>query len=308
VQVYFSFIQPYNLMDRTLKLRDFVSDKILKYLIIGILALICACFEAGAQIKVMSFNIRYDNNGDGINQWSNRKEHVSELVRYHGAEIVGMQEVLINQLRDVHAALPEMAWIGRGRDDGKEAGEFSPVLYNKNRFTLLKTETFWLSDSSSKVGFGWDAVCRRVVTYGLFKDKKSGKEFYFFNTHFDHRGQVARRESAKLVLKKIAEIAGKKPVILTGDFNARPDSEPIRILVDEQNPNRLTDSEKITKSPHYGPFSTVNGFKAEAPDVHIDYIFVKNGLSCLKHATHTETWEGRFPSDHFPVSATLVLP
>lgn len=274
-----------------------------------LLNLLLITLGASAQIKVMTFNIRYDTSNDGINQWSNRKDRVAELIKYNESDFIGMQEALINQIKDLQERLPNHKWIGVGRDDGKEEGEFSPIFYNKNKFALLKSNTFWLSDSCDKVGFGWDAACRRVVTYGLFKEIKTGKNFYVFNTHFDHKGQVARRESAKLVLRKIQEIAGKKASILTGDFNATPEDEPIKILVDETNPNKLIDSDKISKMPHFGPYGTFNGFKGEEnPKSHIDYIFVKNGVKCLKHATHSDAWEGLYPSDHFPVSATLVIP
>ncbi len=259
------------------------------------------------EIQVMTFNIRMDTKSDGINQWSNRSKHCAELIQYHQADFIGMQEAFIHQIKDLAKDLPAYAWFGKGRDDGKESGEFSPLFYNTKKFRLIREKTFWLSDSCDKVGFGWDAACRRVVTWGEFQAKSSGKKFYVFNTHFDHLGKIARRESAKLVLQKIAEIAGKSPVIMTGDFNATPDDEPIQILVNPANPNRLIDAEKISEKGHYGPFSTFNAFQKEQEGKHIDYIFVKNGPKCILHSTHTETWENRFPSDHFPVSAILEL-
>lgn len=146
------------------------------------------------------------------------------------------------------------------------------------------------------------------MTWGQFQEIKSGKKFYVFNTHFDHLGKIARRESAKLVLRKVAEIAGKSPAVITGDFNATPDDEPIQILVDPTNPNKLTDAETISKNGHYGPYSSFNGFKKEQEGRHIDYIFVKNGVRVNQHATHSETWENRYPTDHFPVSAVVELP
>jgi endonuclease/exonuclease/phosphatase family metal-dependent hydrolase len=147
-----------------------------------------------------------------------------------------------------------------------------------------------------------------VVTWGQFQELKSGKKFFVFNTHFDHLGKVARRESAKLVLAKIKEIAQNSPVILLGDFNASPDDEPIQILVAKQEPERLTNSQNISQKGHYGPKNSFNGFKAEKENSQIDYIFVKNGVKCLQHSTHSETWNNRYPSDHFPVSASLTLP
>ena len=263
---------------------------------------------ASAQLKAMTFNVRLDTDSDGLNQWKYRAKHCGELIRYHEADIVGLQEAYLHQITDLEKELPDFGWFGKGRDDGKAEGEFSALMYRKSKFKLLKESTFWLSDSCDKVGFGWDAACRRVVTWGHFQEIKTGKKFYVFNTHFDHLGKVARRESAKLVLRKITEIAGKSPAILTGDFNATPDDEPIQILVDQKNPERVIDAEKISKNGHYGPYSSFNGFVKEQDGRHIDYIFVKNGPSVLQHATHSETWENKYPTDHFPVSAVVRIP
>lgn len=260
------------------------------------------------QIKAMTFNIRMDTPSDGVNQWKFRTKNCAALIKYHQADFIGMQEAFIHQIKDIAVELPDYHWFGKGRDDGKELGEFSPLFFNKTKFTLLKEKTFWLSDSCEKVGFGWDAACRRVVTWGHFKENKTGKKFYVFNTHFDHLGKIARRESAKLVLMKINEIAGKSPVILTGDFNATPEDEPIRIILNPEDKNKLIDAEKISKNGHYGPYGTFNAFKSEQIGKHIDYIFVKNGITSSQHTTHSESWESKFPSDHFPVSAVLHLP
>jgi dephospho-CoA kinase len=260
------------------------------------------------QIKAMTFNIRMDTESDGVNQWKNRIKSCGDLIQYHQADIIGMQEAFFHQITDIQKELPKHLWFGKGRDDGKEAGEFSPIFYHKEKFKLLQQKTFWLSDSCEKVGFGWDAACRRVVTWGQFQELKSGKKFFVFNTHFDHLGKVARRESAKLVLAKIKEIAQNSPVILLGDFNASPEDEPIQILVAKQEPEKLTNSQNISQKGHYGPTNSFNGFKAEKENSQIDYIFVKNGVKCLQHSTHSETWNNRYPSDHFPVSASLTLP
>ncbi len=284
-----------------------IYNKLSKHLA---LLTICMLFAitASAQIKCMTFNIRLDTKDDGINQWPFRKERCAELVKYHQVDILGMQEAFVHQIKDMEKQLPDYKWFGRGRDDGKEAGEFSPLLYNTKKFKLLDQATFWLSDSCDKVGFGWDAACRRVVTWGKFKELKSNKIFFVFNTHFDHLGKIARRESAKLVLRKIQEIGKNIPCILMGDFNATPDDEPIQILVDIKNPQKVIDTEKISRNGHYGPYSTFNGFKQEQKDRHIDYIFVKNGPKVLQHTTHSETWNNLYPSDHFPVSSLILLP
>ena len=274
----------------------------------GIMLMLLISLSSLGQIKTMTFNIRLDTDSDGQDQWKYRAKHCAESIKYHDADIIGMQEAFVHQIKDFANELPGYKWFGKGRDDGKEAGEFSPLFYNTQKFKLLKESTFWLSDSCEKVGFGWDAACRRVMTWGQFQELKSGKKFYVFNTHFDHLGKIARRESAKLVLRKVAEIAGKTPAIITGDFNATPDDEPIQILVDPTNPNKLTDAEQISKKGHYGPYSSFNGFKKEQEGRQIDYIFVKNGVRVNQHATHSETWENRYPTDHFPVSAVVELP
>ncbi len=282
--------------------------KRLSALSILLIGLLFTSHFSSAQIKFMTFNIRLDTKDDGINQWPYRKERCAELVKYHQVDILGMQEAFIHQIKDMENQLPGYKWFGRGRDDGKEAGEFSPLLYNTKKFKLIEQATFWLSDSCDKVGFGWDAACRRVVTWGKFQEIKSKKVFFVFNTHFDHLGKIARRESSKLVLKKIQEIGKNYPCILMGDFNATPDDEPIQLLVADNNPQKVIDAEKISKNGHYGPYSSFNGFKEEQKGKHIDYIFVKNGPKVLQHATHSETWNNLYPSDHFPVSSLIQLP
>jgi len=261
-------------------------------------------------LNVMSFNIRYNNPGDSANAWPFRKEFAASQIKFHDAALVGVQEALYGQLRDLVLLLPGYKYLGVGRDDGKEKGEFSAILYDSTRLKALRGETFWLSETPLVAGSkSWDAAITRIVTWALFKDTQSGREFYAFNTHFDHMGQVARRESAHLLLKKIGEIAGNKPVIVTGDFNAGPTDEPIRVIVEKSNPLHLVDSKELSRQGHYGPPGTFNGFQSrEVNDQPIDYIFVKGKFIVLKHATISQSWQGRFSSDHFPVFARLILP
>lgn len=272
------------------------------------LLLLCFPFVVTSQINVLSFNIRYDTPKDGINQWSNRKEKVAQLIEFHEANIVGLQEVLKSQLDDLKNLLPEYTWIGVGRDDGKEAGEYSPILFQKDRFKLLKQGTFWLSETSDIAGSkGWDAAHPRIVTWGYFKDKKKRKKFYFFNTHFDHKGEIARKKSAQLILQKIKEIVGKNAFVLSGDFNVNPESEPYQILTNKGDTVDLHDAFSLSKTGHYGQLSTFSGFKTPTIDDQnrIDYIFVPEKIKVLKHAILTDSWGGLFPSDHFPVLAIL---
>lgn len=255
-------------------------------------------------IQVMTFNIRYNTERDGINKWDNRKDHAAEMVKFYKADFCGMQEALIGQINDLQDRLPEYEHFGLGRDDGKEKGEFSPIFYNKTRFQLLKQETFWLSETPEKPSKGWDANLARIVTWGYFKDLKTKKKFYVFNTYYDHMGQIARAESSKLVIKKIKEIAGTETTILTGDFNATPESEPIKIIL-----SGLTNTKAISKTPHFGPDDTFTGFEPkEREKSEIDHIFVNNTkLKVLKHATLSNTWAGLFASDHHPVLAEILL-
>lgn len=255
-------------------------------------------------INVMTFNIRYNTEKDGINKWENRKDRAADMLKIYDVDFCGMQEALIGQINDLQERLPNYEHFGLGRDDGKEKGEFSPIFYNKTKFKLLKQETFWLSETPEKPSKGWDANLPRVVTWGYFKDLKSKKKFYLFNTHYDHIGKVARAESSKLLLKKIQEIAGKENAIVTGDFNATPNDEPIKIIL-----TSLTESSTLSKIPHLGPESTFNGFEAkEIDNRRIDYVFLNNpNIKVLKHATLTNTWAGLFASDHHPVLAVINL-
>lgn len=263
--------------------------------------------QAQAPLQVMTFNLRYDNPGDSLNAWPYRKDHAASQVLFYDVHLLGVQEALHHQMEDLKAALPRHAYFGVGRDDGKTKGEYSAIFYDTTRLQRLDGATFWLSQHPDSVGSkGWDAAITRIVTWCRFQDKKTGKTFYAFNTHFDHMGKIARAESARLLLRKVREIAGKTPVVITGDFNATPDDEPIQILVAKENSDRFIDTKGISKTPHYGPQGTFNGFTGkEISDQPIDHIFIKNRVAVLKHAAISETWNGRFSSDHFPVLAVL---
>lgn len=255
------------------------------------------------QINVMTFNIRLDTPNDGLNQWNYRKDKVADLHFFYDVDICGMQEVLYSQIKDLSELLPGWAYAGKGRDDGETGGEFSPVFYKKDKFEHLLSNTFWLSTNPEIPGKSWDAAINRVVTWVKLRDKSSGKEFFVFNTHFDHIGKEARKESALLLSKKISQLAGNLPVILTGDFNSTPDDQPYAILNAD-----LSDSRNITLTPSFGPESTFNGFaQSEFENMRIDYIFVSKGIKVLKYATLSHTWGGRFASDHHPVLTQIQL-
>ncbi len=256
-------------------------------------------------MNIASYNIRYNNPGDGENAWPNRKEMVSGLLRFHEADIFGLQEALYGQILDIQNDLPEYEWFGVGRDDGKKEGEFSPIFFNKSKFTLLENGTFWLSETPDKPGLGWDAACNRIVTWGMFESKNSGKKFLVLNTHFDHVGTEARKQSAILIRQRIEEMTYNKdlPVFLTGDLNLTPGELPISLLK-----KYLNDSRDISEEPPYGPAGTYCGFKLDSPlDRRIDYIFTRGDVKVQKYGVLSDIKDQRFPSDHLPVIIKVAL-
>jgi endonuclease/exonuclease/phosphatase family metal-dependent hydrolase len=256
-------------------------------------------------MNIITFNIRYNTPNDGINAWPNRIEMVTGLLKFHEADIFGLQEAIIGQIEDIQNKLPEYEWFGIGRDDGEKAGEFSPIFFNKTKFILIEQNTFWLSETPEKPSKSWDSSLNRIVTWGKFKSKVTGKQFLVFNTHFDHKGVEARKQSAILITGKIKEMTKDKnlPVILTGDFNLTPDTEPISIIK-----QYLSDSREVTEQPPYGPIGTFNSFDWNAPmEGRIDYIFIQGGIKVLKYAVLTDSKEMRWPSDHLPVFAKVQL-
>jgi len=254
-------------------------------------------------VRVMSFNIRYDEPRDGVNAWPNRKQKVADVIRFHKADLVGVQEALRTQLRDLESLLPDMAWCGVGRTDGKEAGEYSAIFYRKSRFQMRECKTFWLSPTPDIVGGkGWDAALPRIVTWAKFYDRITKKAFIHFNTHFDHFGQTARVESAKLILKRIGEAAGKLPFFLTGDFNVVESNEAYKTIADG-----MSDARHVSVNRHVGGDSTWTGFKTIEPGRKIDYVFVRKGIKVLEHGTLSDQWNGLWASDHLPVLAEIEI-
>lgn len=253
-------------------------------------------------LKVMSFNIRLQIESDKENAWTERKPEVLDLLSYYHPDYFGVQEALPEQMKEIKAGLKNYDYVGVGRDDGKEKGEFSALFYDTKRLQVLKSGTFWLSETPEKPSKGWDAALNRICTYAIFKDKKSKKEFLAMNLHFDHIGNVAREKSSELILKKIKELNSKNlPVVVSGDFNLTEDTVPIKTL--SQN---LEDSFYHSKTKHYGPVGTFTAFNVnEVPKDRIDYIFVK-GFAIKSHRHINDRRENLlYPSDHFPVLVDL---
>jgi len=282
-----------------------------KYLILLIpcLALSTVSYaQKGAPINAMSFNIRYDNPEDGAQNWHHRKENVVRMLRFYDLDIIGMQEVLVSQLTYLKDNLKDYQAIGVGREDGKEKGEFASIFFRKGRFQELKSGTFWLSETPEKVSKGWDAALERIATWVVLKDKNTGKEFIFMNTHFDHRGKQARIESAKLLKSKATELAAGKQLILTGDFNLVPESEGIQTIIKPDGKNTLVNSSSVAEIT-YGPNWTSTGFKNRPFDQRrvIDYIFLKNIKTVKRYAVITEKLNDLQLSDHCPVFVQVEL-
>jgi endonuclease/exonuclease/phosphatase family metal-dependent hydrolase len=265
--------------------------------------------EAQAQsLNAMTWNIRYDNPNDGVDAWPHRKDWVAEIIVKNKADIAGFQEVLAGQLEDLKARLPHMDVYGIGRDDGKKAGEFSPIFFRKDRFELLDQSTFWLSKTPDEPGSkGWDANIPRIASWVKLKERPTGIVFYVMNTHFDHRGTQARIESATLLLKHLREKFVDYPVILTGDLNTTPNSPPYKILIGagtQITPVYLDAYENSAQKPE-GPDSTWNGFRAIVPQRRIDFVFTTKSVKVARIKTIDDQRENRFPSDHLPVIAEL---
>lgn len=253
-------------------------------------------------INVMSFNIRYNNTNDGVNAWPNRKDNVKALVKFHDADILCVQEALALQV-DQLSENTNYERVGVGRNDGKREGEFTAIYFDKDRFRKKDGGTFWLSETPEVPSKGWDAAIVRICTWVKLHDKWNKKDFIVFNTHYDHVGVQARIEAAKLIKKKIMEIAPTLPVILTGDLNVTPETEAIATLK-----TFLTDTKEATIEQAYGPEGTFNGFKFNAKLLdRIDYIFVNKGFKVQKYASLTDSKDQKYPSDHLPIMARLFF-
>jgi endonuclease/exonuclease/phosphatase family metal-dependent hydrolase len=273
----------------------------------GLNAMYAQSQTKSSTIRVMSFNIRYDNPGDSLNSWDYRKDRVVNLIRFFEPDFIGTQEALIHQVEYLEEHLPSTGRIGVGRADGEDGGELSAILYNKNRFELVagSDSTIWLSETPAKPSKSWDAALPRILTFGKFRDKSSGRELYVFNTHFDHIGKQARSESARLILKTIKEVAGDQPVVLTGDFNVVETDKPYQILEE----SFLRDAFYASQLPSVGPEFTFSGFDVPGPEKkrRIDFIFVNDVIDVTRHAILSLFRGDSFPSDHLPVIADLIV-
>ncbi|MBE0536025.1 MAG: endonuclease/exonuclease/phosphatase family protein [Phycisphaerae bacterium] len=263
------------------------------------------------ELVVMSFNIRYGTANDGEDRWANRRQMVCDVIAEHRPDVLGLQEALKFQIDEIMAAVPGYVLVGVGREDGKEKGEYSCILYRSDRLEVKENGTFWLSDTPDVPGsITWGNACTRVCSWGRFIDRATGGAFYVYNTHLDHVSQPAREKGSAQVARHIAEKAKGAPYILTGDFNAGEDNRAIRYLKGEQP----LDGQKVgvlfrdafrIVHPDEKVVGTFNGFKGRTDGAKIDYIFIGSGWNVRDAAIVRTHVDGRYPSDHFPLTARL---
>jgi len=271
------------------------------------LAFLCVfLFQLGVAqpIKVMSYNIRFDNPGDSVNAWPNRKDKVAALIRKYNPDIIGVQEALLHQLHDLTRILPDYSFVGVGRDDGKELGEYSAILYRHGRFGLLGNTTQWLSETPEVPGSkSWDAAITRIVTIARFYDKELKREFGIFNTHFDHVGKEARNFSAIALTHLINNTRTKNenlPIVLTGDFNCERSEPPYQTLVKDE---LLQDTKPVNDQT-----GTFCGFEVDATECRaIDFIFHTKEWILRGYKVIEDHDEKYYPSDHLPVLTEFEL-
>ncbi|PPK88798.1 endonuclease/exonuclease/phosphatase family metal-dependent hydrolase [Neolewinella xylanilytica] len=285
------------------------TSNILKWAALATLAgaiVACTPFRGAGDenpLTVMTYNIRYDSRDDGSNRWENRRDLLVSQVLFHQPDILGTQEVLSNQLDFLDRELRNYEYVGIGREGGNE-GEFSALFYNDEKLRVEDSGTFWLSPTPGEVSTGWDAALPRIVTWARFRRLDTREYFMAFNTHFDHQGEEARLESARLLVSSISRMNTENlPVVVTGDLNLTPDTEAISVLTD------YLEDAYAEADVRLGPVGTFTGFDYDAPaERRIDYVMVSEGIEVQRYAVLTDAVDRRFPSDHFPVVAKLVFP
>jgi endonuclease/exonuclease/phosphatase family metal-dependent hydrolase len=260
-------------------------------------------------LKVMTFNIRYDNPRDSLNAWPNRASFVCRFLKDEEPDLIGMQEVLARQYEYIDSVMTDYSSIGVGRSDGAKEGEMNPVFFRKSRFDLIRTRTFWLSDTPEVAGSkAWGSSLPRIVTWVELSEKTTSEHFYFFNTHFAHDSDSARIMSSGLLLDQVDSIAADFPFVITGDLNMLISAKGYEILTGPYESVPLcNDTYAVSEKRPWGPAYTFNGFSESTSSGRIDYIFVRNGMNVLEHRTFIKKEHGVYISDHWPVMATVSL-
>ena len=259
---------------------------------------------AGVALKVMSFNIRFGTAKDGVNQWDARKVLLVDVLRKEGPDVIGVQEALYPQLAYIMEALPEYAMVGVGRDDGVRAGEYASILYRRAKLSVSRSDTFWFSDTPERVAStSWGNTITRICTWAQLATKE-GRPFYVYNVHLDHRSQPSREKSVALLRARIEARDPKAPVVVTGDFNAGETNPAVAAMLDG---GAYRDTFRV-KHPDASPVGTFTGFKVgQVAGEKIDYVFATDEWEVVDAAIVRTSRRNRYPSDHFPVTATLRL-
>ena len=281
----------------------------MKRVLLMAVLMVCAMSVCAQELYVGTYNIRNKNKEDSIkgNVWTKRCQVMCDQINFESPDVFGAQEVLVEQLRDMLARLDDYSYIGVGRDDGKEDGEYAAIFYKNDRVKLLDSGNFWLNETPDVPKLGWDAACIRICTWGKFKDLRTKKKFYFFNLHMDHVGVVARREAAKLVVSRIKEIAKDAPVVLTGDFNVDQKDEIYTIFTRSEILKDSYDHARI----RFAENGTFNSFKMDvSTNSRIDHVFVSPSFKVEAYGLRTDSYWAkgrRNPSDHYPVFVKLCF-
>jgi endonuclease/exonuclease/phosphatase family metal-dependent hydrolase len=252
----------------------------------------------GSSLEVMSFNVRYGKAADGANHWTHRESIIHSMFDDHRPQILGLQEALDFQIESILGKFPGYASVGVSRDGG-EVGEFCSILFDDERFDVLQSGTFWLSETPELPSKSWESAFPRICTWAQLWDSASDSVIWVFNTHFDHMSEWARNESAKLLLRRVESMVASEPVVIMGDFNATPDSAAMETLLEQTQIPLVDTAENRSKT------GTFHGFKGNTDGDRIDYILIGNEMTYSSAGVLTFNIEGRFPSDHFPITIDL---
>lgn len=288
---------------------NLIKSGLIAFTVLGL----CACTaEAPAPgvsaepLRVMTFNIRFDNPDDGQDAWPHRRGAVASLIQFYEPDVLGTQEVLLNQYQQLQEDLPDYATYGVGRNDGKMDGEFIPLFYRRDRFRLIDSGSFWLSETPGSPSVGWDAALPRVASWLRLEDLQTGLPLLAMNVHFDHIGETARLQSAALIREWLLENRqDAEPLVLIGDLNATPSSPPLQELT---RGDFLINTISVSETPPFGPPGTGTRFDILRADAEpIDHIFAVGRFRVLRHGVITQHNAGRLPSDHYPVLADIIF-